>query len=235
MAHSAGPRRLRRVSQPSYPQRPFALPPGATEVVLVRHGASQAHVPGERFEVIEGGHSDPPLAPEGETQAERVGARLAGAGLSALFVTPLQRTAQTAAPLVAATGLGPTVVPELREVHLGAWEGGELRVRMAHRDPVAMEVLEQERWDVIPGAEPAEALAARVAAGLDVILAAAGPDTSVAAFVHGGIVGELCRQATRSRPFAFVHADNASISRLVALPGRRLLLRSFNDTSHLDT
>jgi probable phosphoglycerate mutase len=54
-----------------------------------------------------------------------------------------------------------------------------------------------------------------------------------AAFVHGGVIAELCRQATGSRPFAFLHADNASITRLVALADGRRLLRSFNDTAHL--
>jgi probable phosphoglycerate mutase len=51
--------------------------------------------------------------------------------------------------------------------------------------------------------------------------------------LHGGVIGEICRQATSSRPFAFVHSDNCSISRLVVLPGGRQLLRSFNDTAHL--
>jgi 2,3-bisphosphoglycerate-dependent phosphoglycerate mutase len=47
------------------------------------------------------------------------------------------------------------------------------------------------------------------------------------------VIGEICRQATSSRPFAFVHADNASLSRLVVFGDRRWLLRSFNDTAHL--
>lgn len=221
------------MSAPTYPQRPFSVPADATEVVLVRHGASQAHVPGESFELIEGGHADPPLAPEGHAQAERVGVRLSAAPPHAVFVTPLQRTHQTAAPLLAATGLEPTEVPELREVHLGEWEGGELRVRMAHGDPLALRMLAEERWSVIPGAEEAEAFAARTRAGLDAVVAVSGPGTSVVAVVHGGVVGELCRQATGSRPFAFVHADNGSITRLVAWADGRLLLHSFNDTSHL--
>ena len=41
----------------SYPQRAWALPENATEVLLVRHGASQAAVPGEPFELLEG-HAD---------------------------------------------------------------------------------------------------------------------------------------------------------------------------------
>jgi probable phosphoglycerate mutase len=39
--------------------------------------------------------------------------------------------------------------------------------------------------------------------------------------------------ATDSRPFAFVHADNGSVSRLVIGSDGRWLLRSFNDISHL--
>jgi probable phosphoglycerate mutase len=216
----------------SYPQRPFTPPPDATEVVLIRHGASAAAVPGEPFEELEG-QSDPPLSVEGELQARAVADRLAGEDFAALFVTPLQRTAQTAAPLAELTGLEPVVVPELREVGLGEWEGGELRIRAAHRDPKFFEVIEAERWDVIPGAEPAEEFAERVRAGLEKVVAAVGPGATAAAVVHGGVIGELARQATRSRPFAFVHADNTSVTRLVVFAEGRWLLRSFNDVSHL--
>ena len=50
---------------------------------------------------------------------------------------------------------------------------------------------------------------------------------------HGGVIAEICRQATASRPFAFVHADNCSISRVVVFADGRRMLRSFNDTNHL--
>ena len=216
----------------TYHQRAFALPAGATEVILVRHGASAPAVPGEPFPLLDG-HGDPPLAPEGEAQAEAVAARLAREELAALFVTTLQRTHRTAAPLAARTGLAPAIVPELREVSLGEWEGGEFRIRMAEGDPVALQAVEEERWEVIPGAETMASLALRVRAGIEAIVAAAGPDVRVAAIVHGGVIGEACRQATDSRPFAFVHSDNGSLTRLVVLPGGPWLLRSFNDTAHL--
>jgi 2,3-bisphosphoglycerate-dependent phosphoglycerate mutase len=215
-----------------YHQRSFALPEGATEVVLVRHGASAAAVPGEPFPLV-GGHGDPPLAPEGELQARALAERLAGERLGGLFITPLQRTAQTAAPLAALTGLEPVVVPELREVYLGDWEGGELRIRAAHGDPIIRRAQAEERWDVIPNAESMEDFAERVAAGLAAVVEATGPGAVAVAFVHGGVIAELCRQATASRPFAFLHADNTSITRLVVLPDGRQLLRCFNDTAHL--
>lgn len=200
--------------------------------MLVRHGASQPAVPGEPFPLLDG-HGNPALAPEGEIQAIHVAERLATEPLGGLFVTPLRRTAQTAEPLAAVLGLEPVVVPDLREVFLGEWDGGEFRVRMAEGDPIAVQAVLEERWEVIPGAETMESFATRVRTGIEAVAAAAGPDVTVAAIVHGGVIGEVCRQATESRPFAFIHADNGSLTRLVILPGGRWLLRSFNDTAHL--
>ena len=189
-------------------------------------------MPGQPFPLLDG-HGDPPLSPEGVAQAELVAEHLAREDLRGLFVTTLGRTHETAAPLAERTGLEPVVVPDLREVSLGEWEGGEFRIRMAEGDPVALQAVAEQRWDVIPGAETMEALAERVRAGVAAIVAHAGPDVRVVAIVHGGVIGELCRQATESRPFAFVHSDNGSITRLVVLPGGGWLLRSFNEGAHL--
>jgi probable phosphoglycerate mutase len=216
-----------------FPQRPFVPPPDATEIVMIRHGASAAAVPDEPFPLI-GGHADPPLSPEGRLQAEAVGARLHAEALAAVFVTPLRRTAETAAPLCARTGMEPAVVEDLREVHLGELEGGEFRIRSAQGDPLVRRVFVEQRWDVIPGAEPMHALAGRVRDGVRSIVEAVGPGAIAAAVLHGGVIGEICRQATGSRPLAFVHVDNASISRLVVFPSGRWLLRTFNDTTHLE-
>lgn len=209
-------------------QRPFTLPSGATEVVLIRHGSVGAPSNGS----LVGGHGDPELTADGLRQAEALVPRLGGEALRALFVTPLSRTAATAAPLAAAAGLTPEVVDELREVHVGEWEGG-FQERLGSHDDTSRRIFEEERWDVIPGAERMETFAARVAAGMQTVAAAAGPDASCAVVTHGGVIAEACRQATASRPFAFLGAENASISRLVLLPRGRWFLRCFNDTAHL--
>jgi probable phosphoglycerate mutase len=216
----------------SFEQHPYTLPPGATEIVLVRHGASAAAVPGVPFPVIDG-RANPPLSEAGVAQAEAVSARLASEPLRGLFVSTLRRTHETAAPLAAATGLEPTELAELAEVYLGEFDGGEYRVRVGRGDPIIKRVFAEQRWDAIPGAESLEALGGRVRRAVERIVADTGPDASAAAFVHGAVIGELCRQATESRPFAFVHADNGSISRLIVQPDGHWLLRSFNDISHL--
>jgi len=215
-------------------QRLFTLPPGATEVLLVRHGSTVGIDAGGTFPVNADGDGDPPLSDDGEEQARLVGERLAHEPISRLFVTTLQRTHQTAARLVELTGLEPEVVADLREIHLGDWDAGEYRVRIADRDPIIMRSFTEQRWDIIPGAEKDELFAERVRRGFDHVAAQAGPDTTVAAIVHGGVIAEMCRQATGSEAFAFLGADNTSVNRFVVFADGRLRLRGYNDTGHLD-
>ena len=197
----------------------------------MRHGESQAAVEGRPFDLVDG-HGDPQLSPEGREQAVKVCARLAGEGVDAIYVSKLRRTAETAHALAATLDLPVVVDPDLHEVFLGDWEGGAFRQRVAEGDPTAVRMLAEERWDVIPGAEPADDFSARVRRAVTRI-AASHPDQRVAAFAHGGTIGQILSQATGSRPFALGGADNASISHLV-VAGDRWVLRRFNDTTHLD-
>jgi probable phosphoglycerate mutase len=125
----------------------------------------------------------------------------------------------------------PVVEPDLREVFLGDWEGGLFRQKIMERDPIAVRMHEEQRWDVIPGAEPAAAFAQRVRAAIERI-AAAHPDQRVVAFSHGGTIGQVLAQASHSQPFSFSGADNASISHVV-IDKERWAIRRFNDSAHL--
>jgi 2,3-bisphosphoglycerate-dependent phosphoglycerate mutase len=122
---------------PAFRQRRFEPPPGATDLLLVRHGQSAPYVEGTLFALIDG-QGDPPLSAEGEAQARLVGARLAAAGVDAIYVSTMRRTAQTAGPLADRLGLTPVVEARLREVHLGDWEGGVFRKNVAEGHPVAL-------------------------------------------------------------------------------------------------
>ena len=218
--------------QTEYRQYRFSLPPGAADILLIRHGESQPVRADVEVPMLDG-QADPPLDVRGREEAELVANRLADQHLDAIYVTPLQRTHETAAPLAQRLGLTPIVEPDLKEIFLGEWEGPAFRMHVSEGDPIALKMFEEERWDVIPGAETAEAFNTRLRRGITRI-AEAHPDRRVAVFVHGGVIGAILAMATSSRPFAFIAADNASISHLVVQPGR-WTLRRFNDTGHLHT
>jgi probable phosphoglycerate mutase len=214
-----------------YRQYRFALPPGAADLLVIRHGESAPAREDDPADLADG-HSDPDLDPVGEEQAERLADRLSADDISAIYVTTLRRTAQTAAPLAKRLGLTPVVEPDLREVYLGEWEGAAFRKHTSEMHPIAVQMATEQRWDAIPGAETTEAFRARVQRGVERI-AAAHPNQRVAVVVHGGVIGMMMAMATGAQNFAFVAADNASISQLVVL-GERWIVRRFNDTAHLE-
>src|SRR6476620_6349372 len=149
---------LRRVSTTppeGFRQHRFRPPPGATTLLIVRHGESAPAHPDRPFPLLDG-HGDPPLDPVGVQQAELLADRLQHETIDAIYVTTLQRTHETAAPLAARIGGTLVVEPDLREVFLGEWEGGALRERAAAGDPIFQRIFTEQRWDVIPGAEPHE-------------------------------------------------------------------------------
>jgi probable phosphoglycerate mutase len=217
-----------------FEQHRYAPPPDSVEVVLVRHGASEAALPGQSFAMVDG-QGDPALSEIGKEQARSVAAALGDESFSGLFASSLRRTQETATPLAAATGLELAILPDLREVNLGELEGGAYRIKVAEGDPLVAEIAAQERWDVIPGAESPEELSRRLRGAIGEIAAAVRVGTTAVAFVHGAVIGDLCARATGSRPFAFLNADNGSISSIVVHADGSWLLRSFNETRHLDT
>jgi probable phosphoglycerate mutase len=213
-------------------QHRFTPPKGAADLLLIRHGETQAAVRGESFPMVDG-QGDPALRPEGEAQAVAVGERLKTEPISAIYVTTMQRTHQTAAPLARHLGVVPRVERDLREVFLGDWDGGEFRFRAADNDPAIQRARERHEWGELPNAETTAQLQTRVRAGL-LRIAQAHPDELVAVVVHGGVVAAALAIATGSPAFAFNGADNGSISRLV-IRGEQMTMRGFNDVSHLRT
>jgi probable phosphoglycerate mutase len=212
-------------------QHRYALPHGARQLILLRHGSAG----GDYSRTVQVGElhiADPPLLPAGHQQAIAAAQRLARETISHIFVTPLIRTVQTAAPLAEMLGIEPTVIAELHEVHMGDWEN-EFHLRVTERHPLLKRMLVEESYEIVPNAERAAVVAARVRIGIGKVIANLDAGSSAVVVVHGGIIGEVCRQATASRPFAFFGPENASITRLVVNDDGRWTLRGFNDVSHL--
>jgi len=214
----------------SYPQRRFQRPESATDILLVRHGASAPVVDDQPFPMLDG-QGNPGLAPNGREQAELVGERLSREKIDAIYVSTMVRTHETAAPLVRLSGVEPVVDRELREVHLGDWEGGIFRKRAVAGDPIVLEMHETQQWGTIPNAETSESLTDRTVAAIGRI-AALHRNALVVVVCHGGVIGAICAHATGSRRFAFGGADNGSVTQLI-VDGDHWNVRRFNDSSHL--
>jgi probable phosphoglycerate mutase len=88
-----------------------------TRLFLVRHGATMLSAE-DRF----AGSTDVVLSEEGRAQARALGRRLADVPLAAAYVSPMDRTRETARLILGSRGVEVVVRPELRETDHGHWE-----------------------------------------------------------------------------------------------------------------
>ena len=152
----------------------------ATLIYLLRHGEVQG---AETRRFI--GHLDVPLSPVGERQCTIQAARLRAVHLAALFSSDLTRARRSAEIIGAPHGLAPTIVPALREMDMGRWDGltaGEIRAR----EPDAFaDWMARVGEFPFPGGESVPDLLARVGPAFDAI-AAAHAGEAIAIVAHGG-------------------------------------------------
>jgi len=186
------------VSTGSILPAPLVLPAGlAATLVLVRHGESEDLAAG-RFQ----GWRETPLSALGRRQAALAGTRLADPSAPprlpvpageplAVVHSPLRRTTETAAAIVASFGAAgrplPPLVPEadLREVGQGAWEGlPQAEVEARFPEIIAGWRREPTRFHA-PGGESLADVDVRARAALGHVVvelaAAAGLDATAAA------------------------------------------------------
>lgn len=97
--------------------------PPFTTVHFVRHGATTT-----TGKVLPGRAKGLHLSEDGRGQAVAVAERLRMVKqVAAIYVSPLERTRETAAPIAAALGLKPVVERGLLECDFGEWTGAELK------------------------------------------------------------------------------------------------------------
>ena len=98
-------------------------PPPLTTVHFVRHGTTTT-----TGKVLPGRAKGLHLSDEGQKQAEAVAQRLAAVPkIDGLYVSPLERTRETAAPIARERGLKPVIERGLLECDFGDWTGAELK------------------------------------------------------------------------------------------------------------
>lgn len=149
-------------------------------LLLLRHGQSSWNAEG-RWQ----GWADPPLSPLGEAQARAAAGRLAGAGLTAVVSSDLDRARGTAGIVAGELGL-PVLPPEpdLRERDIGDWSG-LTTAEIEQGWPGWLTAWRAGELERPPNGESRAEIAARVMAVLERLAAGEG---TVLVVTHGGVI-----------------------------------------------
>ena len=153
------------------------------KVYLIRHGLPD--FPGGKRMCL--GTTDIPMGKTGLAQAKEMAMTLPP--VTAVFSSPLTRAVQTAQ----AIGLPVTVLPDLRELYTGEWDGltfDEIKVRF----PELYAARGSDPTLPLPGAEDPAAGGSRFAAALEEAARLAPGDFALVS--HGVVIGEFLKQIT---------------------------------------
>ncbi len=147
---------------------------------LVRHGQTDWNCH-RRYQ----GQRDVPLNATGRQQARRVVRALEGIGLEAVYASDLLRARQTAQPLARERGLDVILLPALREMDFGEWEG-LTRAEVIERYPDEVRTWYRDWSSVqVPGGETVAGFVERVLTAFEAIVKRH-PQGQVAVVSHGG-------------------------------------------------
>jgi len=182
-------------------------------IYLLRHG-EVAQADPRRFI----GHLDVPLSAHGEAQCHAQARRLSGATIAALYTSDLTRARRSGEIIGRPHGLTPTLVPDLREMAMGRWEGLTAD-QIRQREPDAFEDWMARIGEFpFPEGESVPDLVARAGPAFDAIVARAA-GAAVAIVAHGGTNRALlCR--TLGLPLARLLALGQDYGALTVLERR---------------
>lgn len=198
----------------------------ATRLYLVRHAQSEENT-GEDLQT-----GDADLTKIGWEQALRLGQRLAGQKIDAIYSSPLSRTRQTATAIADACGLDVRINADLREVTLGAADFDIRLMPEEARERIHQRILSDGTWDAFPGSEGSSNARQRTHSVIMAIVEA-NASKRVVVVTHSAFMMTFFSVILGlERDFMF-YPFNASITSVRAKDGRFVLWR-LNDVGHLD-
>jgi len=221
------------------------------ELILVRHGLPD-------WAPDSFARNDPHLSELGNRQAARIGATASRWGsIDEVWVSPMHRALETAAPIGEAIGLKPVTHAWAHEIrNPDQWEGSPIEeIKNAWIDANLRPI--SDLWEGMPGGETFRDFHQRIVAGLESALANCGitrlddghphlwtvpdDDRRIVLVAHGGTNAVVIGHLLGAEPtpwewdrFESPHTGVARLSTLSIAHGRAFSLRSFGDVSHLD-
>jgi len=217
------------------------------EIVFIRHGQPEWIRDGLNV-------NNPPLTDLGHRQARAMAAALADEHFDQVFVSPLLRARQTAAPLFEMLGRDEQIAPWLEEIRDPAWHGTpQEKAEAAYAELKGRPV--DDRWDGLDGGESIRDFTERIRSGADDFLSARGmvrsdhdlpiweiddPDRKIALVAHAGTnsvtIAHLLGLPPTPWEWERFVIGHTSVSRLEALEvhdGYAFSLTKLSDLEHL--
>ncbi len=150
---------------PQSPEHPPEPHRPVTRLVLVRHAVTAQTGP-----LLSGRTPGIDLSDTGRGQATRLGERMAGLPVAAVYASPIERTTQTAEAVAVHHGLPVRPLPGVIEADYGEWTGGAIK-----------DLATTDLWKVVqrapsrarfPGGESLTEMQARMVTALEGVVAA---------------------------------------------------------------
>ena len=152
----------------------------STILILIRHGETPFNRD-RRYQ----GHRDTPLTRKGKKQAKKIAVRLRNEPLDAIYSSDLKRTGYTAKIINRYQSLKINILPELREIDFGDWEG-KTHDEIQRKWGSLLDGWEGKPSEIrIPRGESIKDLAERIRSVVKKIVNNH-PDQRVAVITHGG-------------------------------------------------
>jgi broad specificity phosphatase PhoE len=181
-------------------------------LLLIRHGQTVDNVKGKLGTVIPG----PALTELGEEQAAAIPAALTGETIEAIYVSNMQRTALTAAPLAAALGLDALILDGLREISAGEFEARSDKESVRAYMGTILSWW-QDSAARVPGGESGDEFFARFTDAIGE--ATEGHDGTVAVFSHGAAIRTWASATSRNIDEAFSRVHDLPNTAMIVLEG----------------
>jgi probable phosphoglycerate mutase len=188
------------------------------DLLLIRHGRPERIDGG-------GGPADPGLTELGHRQSKAMADWLAAESLDAIYVSPMARARQTAAPLEAAVGMAATVEPDVVEFDADA----------DHYLPTEEAKADAQVWRDFLALHRDRDLSdfgATVNTALESIVERH-RGQRVAVVCHGGVVNVWAAHILGLPMNMFFEPGYTSVSRFIAASSGERSIRSLNEMGHL--
>ena len=201
-----------------------------TRFYLIRHGETDWNK-GGRYQ----GWTNIELNDAGKEQARLLGKRFKYIPVDAVYVSPLTRARQTAAPLAEAAELTPVVDEHFKEINFGEWEGHTSAELSEKYGKAYTDFFDDPFSHPMPGEGSFQHVMKRAVAGFNE-LEERHRGQNVAIVSHGGLLRVMLVGLLNmtNEFYRKTWMTNTSITVLDVMEDGRKLLMTMNDKAHLE-